>query len=788
MAPKARDIAPTTFNGKSVKDGITQMITFTVPQQKLMWAHIARHGLVPDTRLSHIDELQKAMGLDVLEMSAWLRVLRSVDDSLKRKCVMLSKAGVSPTLETVEGAAIWRYEPWVRRWAEPGWNGDRLKPKTQGVQGGDGGTGQGDELELDEQSVTSQTSPRTLEHQQFVKDQVSFRDAEFPIDKEPVIDTATRDGGGCNMADRTPEPSKNIMTGFISHSTNHESRANNFAPQTPLNMSSGGVGYPRLRMPTDSSNHGVPLVDTSFPNGPRINTSNAVSTSSESPDPMEIHSSQKMASPAVSWRDYTRAYMASGALFHPQDGLSRPQALEPAAISQSRPEARSHQQLHMEPEMRERTRFANLARPVADTNARSTARRLEDLLLQPGTRIEQQIQGISPYHEAPAQRPAWIEQSERAEAHGEAQGEKPAELPTLEPKTARLQSPFEVEGGEQVGDMDEARHVDLAWANYYLQPPPQRKMDETNKLRDEVLLNMDRSEAASKSKVAREEAEVREGVTPHEGHFNVPSATSSDASSSQEEYLAVTDCAEARDTTGDGVPTTSCQRTCTSQLGDDPAEAAPTKGLKMASKGLSSSHFTTQRATFLNLGNASKHSEPRRVSKHSELREAPKHSEPSTIAHPEASLSTPAPKTPTGSMMDMASTKQKPVAPPMRPSTRNHGKPMLSVAPATSSMSRLAVTSPSVVNVRGSPQAEVESFLKYALRARDLTMQLSTLGGAGDASGELKDLRRRHQRALEKMVQAKDKVNTWVGEELGWGAQAEGMGTTAWLLGWRDQW
>lgn len=146
------------------------MITFTKRQQILMWAHIARHGLDPDTRLSHIDELQKAMGLDVLEMSAWLRVLRSVDDSLKRKCVMLSEAGVIPTLETVEGADIWRYEPWVRRWAEPGWNGDRLKPKTQGLQGEDGGTGQGDELELDEQSVTSQTSPRTLEHQQFVKD------------------------------------------------------------------------------------------------------------------------------------------------------------------------------------------------------------------------------------------------------------------------------------------------------------------------------------------------------------------------------------------------------------------------------------------------------------------------------------------------------------------------------------------------------------------------------------------------------------------------------------------
>ncbi|KAH6972308.1 hypothetical protein BKA56DRAFT_677263 [Ilyonectria sp. MPI-CAGE-AT-0026] len=403
MAPKARDIAPTTFNGKSVKDGIALRITFTDSQQNLMWAHIARHALVPGTHLSHIDELQKAMGLDVLETSARLRVLRSVDGSLKRKCVMLSDAGVSPTLETVEGAAIWRYEPWVRRWAEPGWNGDRLKPKIQGLQGEDGGTGQGDELELGEQSVTCQTSPRTLEHQQFVKDQDSFRDAEFPIDGGPVIDTATRDGGGCNMADRTPKPSTNIMTGFISHSTNHESRANNFAPQTPINMSSGGVGYPRLRMPTDSSNHGVPLVDTSFPNGPRINTSNAISTSSESLDPMEIHSSQKMASPAASWRDYTRAHMASGALFHLHDGLSRPQALEPAAITQSRPESRSRQQLHMEPEMRERTRFANQARPVADTNARSTARRLEDLLLQPGTRIEQQIQGISPYHEAPAQ-------------------------------------------------------------------------------------------------------------------------------------------------------------------------------------------------------------------------------------------------------------------------------------------------------------------------------------------------------------------------------------------------
>lgn len=744
-----------------------------------MWAHIARHALVPDTRLSHIEELQKAMGLDVLGMSAWLRVLRSVDDSLKRKCVMLRDAGVSPTLETVEGAAIWRYESWVRRWAEPGWNGDRLKPKIQDLQGEDGGIGQGDELELDEQSVTYRASPRTLEHEQFVKDQDSFRDAEFPIDKEPVIDAATRDGGGCNMADRTPEPSTNSMTGFISHSTNHESRANNFAPQTPLNLSSGGVGYPSLRMSTDSSNHGVPLVDTSFPNGPRINTSNAVSTSSESPDPMEIHSSQKMASPAASWRDYTRAHMASGALFHLHDGLSRPQAHEPAAITQSRPESRSRQQLHREPEMTERTRFANQARPVADTNALSTARRLEDLLLQPGTRIEQQVQGISPYHEAPAQRPAWIEQSERAEAHGEAQGEKPAELPTLEPKTLRLPSPFQVEGGEQVGDMDEARHVDLAWTNYYLQSPPQRKMDETDKLGDEGLLDMDRSVAVSTSKVAQEEAEVREGVTPHEGHFNVPSSTSSDASSSQEEYLPVTDCAEAIDRTGDGVPTTSCQGTGTSQLVDDPAEAAPTKGLKMASKGLSSSHFTTQGAAFLNLGNASKHSE---------LREAPKHSEPSTMAHPEASLSTPAPKTPTGSMMDMASTKQKPAAPPMRPSTRNHGKPMTSVAPTTSSMSRRAVKSPSVVKVRGSPQAEVESFLKYALRARDLTMQLSTLGGAGDASGELKDLRRHHQRALEKMVQAKDKVNTWVGEELGWGGQAEGMGTTAWLLGWRDQW
>ncbi|KAH7010267.1 hypothetical protein EDB80DRAFT_682735 [Ilyonectria destructans] len=771
-----------TFNGKSVKNGIATRITFTHRQQLLMWAHIARHALVPGTHLSHIAELQNAIGLDVLEMSARHRVAHSVVESLNRKCRKLRDNDVRPRLEMVKGAAIWRYEPWVRRWAEPEWNGDRSKPERQCLLGEDGGTKQGDGLELGEQSVTYQTSPSTLKHQQFVKDQESFRDAEFPIDKEPVIDTAMRDVGRCNMADHTPEPSTNIMTGFISHPTNQESRANNFAPQTPINMNSGSAGYPRLRMLTDSSNHGFPLADTSFPNGPRINTSNAASTSSESPNPMEIYSCQKMASPAASWRDDTRAYMASGALFHLHDGPSHPQALEPAAIAQSQleaEEARRRQQLQMESEMREQTRLANQALPVAETNARSAARRLEELLLLPGTRIEQQMQGISPYHEAPAQRPAWVKQSERAEAHGDVQVEEPAELPALEPKTARLQSPFEVEGEEQVGDMDEARHVDLARANDYLQPPHQRKMAETDRLRDEVNLDMDRKEAAPKSKVALEEAQVREGVMPHEGHFNVPSSSSSDASSSQEESLPARDCAESRDTTGGGVTTTSFQETWTSQLGDDPAEAAPIKGLKTASKGLSSSHFATQRPASLSLGKASKHSE---------LREAPKNAEPSPMAHPGASLSAGAPTTPTGSIMAMASTKQKPVAPPMTPSTRNHGKPMISVAPTTSNMSQLAVTSPSVVNVRASPQAEVESFLEYALRARDLAMQLSALDGARDASGELKHIRRRHQRALEKMVQAKDRVNAWVGEELGCGAQVEGMGTTAWLLGWRDEW
>lgn len=110
------------------------------------------------------------------------------------------------------------------------------------------------------------------------------------------------------------------------------------------------------------------------------------------------------------------------------------------------------------------------------------------------------------------------------------------------------------------------------------------------------------------------------------------------------------------------------------------------------------------------------------------------------------------------------------------------------------------MASPDVVDVRIDPppdDADVESFLRHALRSRDVTIQLWKLealdaaqGGVfvSDASSQCRELKRRRQLTLEAMVQTKDAINSWLERELGWGIQSEGSSVTARLLGWKDEW
>ncbi|KAH7109937.1 hypothetical protein EDB81DRAFT_769001 [Dactylonectria macrodidyma] len=165
-----------------------------------------------------------------------------------------------------------------------------------------------------------------------------------------------------------------------------------------------------------------------------------------------------------------------------------------------------------------------------------------------------------------------------------------------------------------------------------------------------------------------------------------------------------------------------------------------------------------------------------------------------------------------------AQNNSKTPTPPMTPSAM-HGEeeeedmrmPMVAET-STSTVSYRSMTSSRANNARATAsrppsEADIESFLQHAFRTRGLTMQLwkiearnldvgiyeannAVADGAKSlimtdtaASSEFKALKHHHRLALEAMVQTKDGINKWLGKELRWATQSDGLSVTARLLG-----
>ncbi|KAF7553582.1 hypothetical protein G7046_g7066 [Stylonectria norvegica] len=130
MPPGNQAANTSSFNGIRIANGIAdRRINFNEHQSLLMYAHIARHGIVAGGHASHFGELSRALKLNGLDPAAQARVSSTVMESLRRKCRKLEEEGiVAQNYVGSDGSVDHSYPPWVQAWARPGWDGDRTKP------------------------------------------------------------------------------------------------------------------------------------------------------------------------------------------------------------------------------------------------------------------------------------------------------------------------------------------------------------------------------------------------------------------------------------------------------------------------------------------------------------------------------------------------------------------------------------------------------------------------------------------------------------------------------------
>lgn len=97
-----------------------------------MWTHVARYAVRSGSVEDHLGELVGVLGLRVEPGVDQSRALlhAKLARAVSYRCKESEKRGIVPTVQgfAAEGGKVWQYPAWVRRWAEPGWNGDIRPP------------------------------------------------------------------------------------------------------------------------------------------------------------------------------------------------------------------------------------------------------------------------------------------------------------------------------------------------------------------------------------------------------------------------------------------------------------------------------------------------------------------------------------------------------------------------------------------------------------------------------------------------------------------------------------